>query len=158
MVRRALHKVSFAFIGGPASLVEAASDPPNHPPWRHSHSRGHLSGEDHGRREGRLSASSTGAAGRWDGRHLSYPKLGIWRREGDRWVDLVPWTPSAAVRPGDAPNELTVRAIGPRLTFVVNGTEVAAVDATAAEGSVGLFAGGDGNEVAVERFAVQVPE
>ena len=33
---------------------------------------------------------------------------------------------SDAVRPGTAPNELTLRAIGPRLTFVVNGVQVAA--------------------------------
>ena len=85
-------------------------------------------------------------------------ELGIWRREGDHWVDIVPWTPSAAVRPGEAANELTVRAIGSRLTFLVNGTEVASRDdAALSEGGVGLFVGGDLNEVAAERFVVQVP-
>jgi LPXTG-site transpeptidase (sortase) family protein len=85
-------------------------------------------------------------------------ELGIWRREGDHWVDLVPWSPSAAVRPGDAPNELTVRAFGQEITFLVNGIEVARqADATLPEGGVGIFVGGDFNEVAVDRLVVQVP-
>lgn len=29
-------------------------------------------------------------------------EFGVWRRDDDRWIDLVPWTPSPAVRPGDA--------------------------------------------------------
>ena len=44
-------------------------------------------------------------------------EVGIWRRADNSWIDLVPWTPSAAVRPGNAENELTVRAVGPRLTL-----------------------------------------
>ncbi len=82
-------------------------------------------------------------------------EVGIWRRENDGWVDLLPWTPSAAVRPGADPNQLEVLALGPQLTFWVNGTQVASrTDATLAEGAVGLFVGGDGNEVVVERFTV----
>jgi hypothetical protein len=84
-------------------------------------------------------------------------EVGIWRRDGDRWVDLVPWTPSEAVRPGGATNELTAQAIGQRLTFLVNGVEVASkVDAALAEGAVGVFVGGDLNDVLLDRFAVQV--
>ena len=85
-------------------------------------------------------------------------EVGVWRREGDRWVDLLPWTPSEAVRPGGAANELTARAQGARLTLLVNGVEVAGVeDAALPEGGVGIFVGGDLNEVAVDRFVVELP-
>src|SRR3712207_7482090 len=60
---------------------------------------------------------------------------------------ILPWTRSDAVRPGGETNELAVRAVGARLTFTVNGVEVAAVeDATPAEGRVGLFVGGRSEE------------
>ena len=85
-------------------------------------------------------------------------ELGICRREGDHWVDLLPWTPSAAVRPGLAANELAVRAVGQRLTFFVNGVEVASrADPVLPDGGVGIFVGGDLNEVVAEHFAVQLP-
>ena len=85
-------------------------------------------------------------------------ELGIWRRDGDRWIELLPWTTAEAVRPGGATNELTVRAIGPRLTFLVNGVEVASLDDSALpDGGVGVFLGGDFNEGLVERLVVQVP-
>ena len=49
--------------------------------------------------------------------------------------------------------------MGRRLTFLVNGAEVASrEDGALAEGTVGIFAGGDLNEVALERFAVQAPD
>jgi hypothetical protein len=84
--------------------------------------------------------------------------VGAWRRERDRWIDLMPWTRSEAVHPGGAVNELMVRATGPELTFLVNGIQVASlVDRALAEGGVGVFVGGDLNEVALERFVVQVP-
>jgi hypothetical protein len=83
-------------------------------------------------------------------------QLGVWRREEDHWVDLIPWTPSEAVRPGTAVNHLAVRAAGTQLAFLVNGAEVANVaDAALAEGGVGIFVGGDFNDVVVERFVVQ---
>jgi LPXTG-site transpeptidase (sortase) family protein len=86
-------------------------------------------------------------------------EVGIWRREDDKWVDLLPWTASAAVRPGQDVNEVEAWAIGDRLTLVVNGVEVASqVDATLASGHVGVFAGGDGNEVALERLLVRTPD
>jgi hypothetical protein len=86
-------------------------------------------------------------------------EFGIWRREGERWFDLVPWARSASVRPGGSPNELVVRAIGDRLTFSINGTQVASVtDDTLVGGGVGVFIGGDYNEVALDRFTVQVPD
>jgi len=83
-------------------------------------------------------------------------ELGIWRREEDHWIDLMPWTESDVVHSGTAINQLTVRAVGQQLTFKVNGVEVANVaDGALAQGGVGLFVGGDFNDVLVERFAVQ---
>ena len=85
-------------------------------------------------------------------------EVGIWRRDEDRFVDLVPWTASEAVRPGTEINVLEAWATGDRLTLMVNGVQVAStVDATFANGGVGLFAGGDGNSVQVEHFSVRVP-
>lgn len=86
-------------------------------------------------------------------------EVGIWRRNGERWEDLVPWTRSAAVRPGEATNELTARAEGGLLTFMVNGTQVASAgDTTLPDGGVGVFLGGDGNQAVLQRLLVQVPE
>jgi LPXTG-site transpeptidase (sortase) family protein len=86
-------------------------------------------------------------------------EVGVWRREDDRWVDLLPWTPSDAVRPGDAANELTVQAVGQRVTFLVNGSVVASLtDPLWADGAVGVFVGGDLNEVVLDRFVLQVAE
>jgi hypothetical protein len=86
-------------------------------------------------------------------------EVGVWRRDGDRWVDLKPWTASPTVRRNAEPNMLSVRAIGQRLVFLVNGAEAAAIeDAALGAGSVGLFVGGDLNEVQVERFVVEEME
>ena len=83
-------------------------------------------------------------------------EVGIWRREEDRWIDLVPWTLSEAVFPGTATNQLTVRAIGSQLTLIVNGRQAASLeDTTLQAGGVGIFVGGDYNEVTVERFVVR---
>jgi hypothetical protein len=83
-------------------------------------------------------------------------ELGIWRRDGERWIDLVPWTPHQAVQREDATNILSVSAVGPRFTFGVNGVEVADVtDATLREGGVGVYTSGDFNDVLVERLVVQ---
>ena len=84
-------------------------------------------------------------------------EVGIWRREVDRWIVLVPWTLSETVFPGTATNQLTVQAIGSQLTLIVNGRQAASLeDTTLQVGGVGIFVGGDYNEVAVERFIVQV--
>jgi hypothetical protein len=86
-------------------------------------------------------------------------EFGVWRRDGDHWVDLVPWTRSSSIRPGGSPNDLVVRAIGDRLTLAVNGSEVASVqDDTFIAGGVALFVGGDNNEAALDHFAVQLPD
>ena len=84
--------------------------------------------------------------------------VGMWRRDGDHWFDLLPWQTNAAVKQGTASNELSVRAVGNRLSLTVNGTLVATkTDDTFAAGGVGVFVGGDGNLVAVDRFSIQTP-
>jgi hypothetical protein len=86
-------------------------------------------------------------------------EYGVWRRDGDHWVDLVPWTRSSAVRSGGSPNDLEVRAVGDQLVFSVNGSVVAQVsDDTYAQGGVGIFVGGDDNAVALDRFNLELPD
>jgi hypothetical protein len=86
-------------------------------------------------------------------------EFGVWRRDGDHWVDLVPWTHSDVVRPGGSPNDLVLSATGNTLSFSINGTQVASVqDSTFPSGGVALFTGGDYNEVALDRFDIQVPD
>jgi hypothetical protein len=85
-------------------------------------------------------------------------RVGIWRRDGKTWTDLVGWRPSAAVHSGRATNELVARAIGERLTLLVNGMEAASVtDAALDSGSTGIFVGGDFNQVAIQRVVVRAP-
>ena len=87
-------------------------------------------------------------------------QMGAWRRDDDHWVELEPWTPSPVVQPGTAINELTTRVSGSQLDFSINGTLAWTVisDNLPAEGTVGVFVGGDLNEVALEQMTVQVPE
>ena len=83
-------------------------------------------------------------------------EVGVWRRETDHWIDLLPWTRSDVVRTGGATNELSVRAVGPRLDFFVNGVQVTSqVDELLPEGGVGIFVGGDQNEVVIDHFVVE---
>jgi hypothetical protein len=85
-------------------------------------------------------------------------EFGIWFREGDHWVDLMPWQHTDAIHQDTGTNQLTVSAIGDRLSLSINGSQVAThTDATLGSGSVGLFVGGDDNQVVVEHFAVQTP-
>jgi hypothetical protein len=82
--------------------------------------------------------------------------VGMWRRAGDQWVDLLSWTPSAAVHPGDESNELVAQVRGSQLQFTVNGLQVASQEDTAlADGGVGVFVGGDGNDVVLSRLTVE---
>jgi hypothetical protein len=85
-------------------------------------------------------------------------EIGVWLRDGDRWVDLLSWSASEAVRPGAATNELTVSAVGDQLSLLVNGTPIASqVDTTLHAGAAGVFVGGDGNQVTLEHLTVRVP-
>jgi hypothetical protein len=81
--------------------------------------------------------------------------VGIWRRDPDRWFELAAWAPCASVRPGVATNEVSFEVVGGRLTLIVNGqTAASANDAVLDHGGVGLFVGGAGNAMLVERFVV----
>ncbi len=83
--------------------------------------------------------------------------VGVWRRDSDRWADLLTWTPSEAARQGTQANTLEVWAIGQRLTLFLNGVQVASqMDAALPTGGIGVFAGGDGNDVQVDRLSVRV--
>jgi hypothetical protein len=83
-------------------------------------------------------------------------EVGMTRREGDHWVEIVPWTASDAVQQGTAANELIALAIGPQLGLAVNGTLIVSrEDQALTAGGVGLYLGGDGGEVSVERFRVE---
>jgi len=89
-------------------------------------------------------------------------EVGVWRREGDHWVDLLPWSRSVAVilavRPGNEPNELKVRAIRDQFSFDVNGIQVYyRTDAALENGGVVVFAGGDFNSVLLTNFRVEDP-
>jgi hypothetical protein len=110
------------------------------------------------RDQGPARGDSGEQAGRFYVLAVSDQGVGIRRREGEQWVDLVPWTPAAEVRPGGDPNTLAAVALGDQLGLMVNGALLASVrDRVLGEGAVGLFVGGDGNEVAVERFLVELP-
>jgi hypothetical protein len=82
-------------------------------------------------------------------------EVGVWRRAGRRWLDLLPWTASSSVRSGSSQNELRVRANGSRLYFDVNAVPVADLEVPLQSGQVGLFVGGDQNQVLVEKLVVQ---
>jgi len=85
-------------------------------------------------------------------------QFGVWLRDDDHWVDMLTWTPTDAVHIGTASNELTVAAIGDQISFLINGIPVASqVDTVLHTGAIGIFTGGDGNEVALEHIAVRVP-
>jgi hypothetical protein len=82
-------------------------------------------------------------------------EIGAWRREVDHWVQLQPWTPHFAARPGNVTNRLQVDARGERLTFLVNGVRVLEQsDATLPEGGVGVYVDGDFNDVRIDRLII----
>ena len=83
-------------------------------------------------------------------------RVGIWRREEDHWVDLLPWTDSPAIHPGLEANTLQVWAVGQRLTVWVNGVQAASqLDGSLPRGGVGVFVGGDGNDVQLDHLVVR---
>ena len=77
-------------------------------------------------------------------------RYGVWRREGDQWIDIVPLTPADAVRVGTQPNHLAVLARDDLMTLAVNGADVVTVlGAEPRPGTVGILVAGDANEVLV---------
>jgi hypothetical protein len=82
-------------------------------------------------------------------------QVGMWRRNGSEWVNLVDWTAAPAVR-GAGDNTLVATIQGEKLTLTVNGVSVAeAADAVLATGRVGVFLGGDLNEALLTRLLVE---
>jgi hypothetical protein len=82
-------------------------------------------------------------------------EFGMWRRDDDHWVDLVNWTFSEFVHPDGETNELVVWAVEDRFTLLVNGVEVMThTDSYLLNGGIGIFVGGDFNEVAIHQFSV----
>jgi hypothetical protein len=86
--------------------------------------------------------------------------ISIRQRAATRWIDIVPWTSSEAVHTGVEPNDLTAMAIGSALRFEVNGTIVAQLSypGMPLQGGVGVFVGGDRNQVAVDWLRVEAPD
>jgi len=80
--------------------------------------------------------------------------IGIWQRADDQWIDIVPWQHSDAVNQDQIPNIMSVTTRGDTLEFQVNSQIVAQVtyDHTKlpTTGGVGIFVGGDLNEVALD--------
>jgi len=85
--------------------------------------------------------------------------VGMWRRDDDQWIDLLPWMPSAAVHPLNADNSLAVKLVGDQMTLSVNGSEVAMrTDATFQDGGAGVFVGGDNNQAVLTRLTLQATD
>jgi hypothetical protein len=83
-------------------------------------------------------------------------QVGIWRREGSRWVDVLSWTDSPAVQSGAAPNTLVARAVGSTLSLAVNGQEVLTKnDGLLPSGCTGVFLGGDGNQALLSQLTIE---
>jgi hypothetical protein len=84
-------------------------------------------------------------------------EVGIWQRDGARWIDVLTWRHADAVRTGEDPNLLVLYFKGQALRLEVNGEQVAdlAFDGLPARGGVGVFVGGDLNEAALEWLRVE---
>jgi hypothetical protein len=82
--------------------------------------------------------------------------IGVWQRDQTHWIDVMPWRHSDSVRADLAPNSLVVSARGSQLTFQVNGQTVAdlSYDNVPLSGGLGIFVGGDLNEVALEQLRI----
>jgi hypothetical protein len=84
--------------------------------------------------------------------------VGVWQRTETRWIDVLPWTPSGAVHTDREPNTLAVTTRGNALRFEVNSQPVADLtyDGVPPSGSVGIFVGGDQNEVVLNWLRIEV--
>jgi len=78
--------------------------------------------------------------------------IGVWQRDRTHWIDVVPWTHSDVVHQELDSNVLVVTTRGAAVRLEVNGQVVADVtyDGLPSTGNVGIFVGGDLNQVALE--------
>jgi hypothetical protein len=83
--------------------------------------------------------------------------VGIWERDQTRWIDVMPWTHSDAVHLDRDANLLVVALRGSGLRFEVNGLVLADLtyDGVPPRGGVGIFVGGDQNEVALDFLRIE---
>jgi uncharacterized protein len=80
-------------------------------------------------------------------------------RAGPTWFDLLGPSPSAAVRQKDDVNDLTVQAIGPDISFEVNGIQVAhLLDSDPQAGSIEVMVLGPQMEIEINRLQLQAPD
>jgi hypothetical protein len=83
--------------------------------------------------------------------------VGIWQRNQARWIDVMPWTHSEAVHLDQESNTLVVTTRGNVLRFEVNGLVLADLtyDGIPPSGGVGIFVGGDLNEVVLDSLRIE---
>jgi hypothetical protein len=83
-------------------------------------------------------------------------QIGVWQRDQTRWIDIMPWQHSDAVHVDRAANSLVLTARGSRVIFDVNGQTVADLnyDNLPNGGGVGIFVGGDLNQVTLDRLRI----
>jgi len=82
---------------------------------------------------------------------------GIWQRNEARWIDVMPWTHTDAVHLDQESNALVVTVRGNALRFEVNGRVLADLtyDGVQPRGGVGIFVGGDLNEVVLDSLRIE---
>jgi hypothetical protein len=82
---------------------------------------------------------------------------GIWQRNEARWIDVMPWTHSDAVHLDRESNALVVSIRDNVLRFEVNGQVLADLtyDGVPPRGGVGIFVGGDLNEVVLDSLRIE---
>ena len=82
---------------------------------------------------------------------------GIWQRNEARWIDVMPWTHTDAVHLDRESNALVVTIRDSVLRFEVNGQVLADLtyDGIPARGGVGIFVGGDLNEVVLDSLRIE---
>ena len=83
--------------------------------------------------------------------------VGIWQRNETRWIDVMPWTHSEAVNLGRESNALVVTMRDSVLRLEVNGQVLADLtyDGIPSRGGVGVFVGGDLNEVVLDSLRIE---
>ena len=82
--------------------------------------------------------------------------IGGWQLDDTQWIDILPWTHSDVIHADRAPNTLAITTHGPSLLFQVNGATLATLnyDKLPNSGNLGIFVGGDLNEVTVDRLQI----